>query len=218
MPKPRGSPLVLVMRKRFALRGAIMVLPVCPVMAALRTGRATVWWLPTLLLIGSLIFSAGCVERRLLIRTNPPGAMAYVDDYQVGLTPIGTSFTYYGTRKIRLVKDGYQPLTVYERINPPWYEIPPFDFFAENILRREIRDTRVLEYQLTPQPVSPPQQLLERAEALRSRAAAQPPLPAVGPSGALPAAGPPPDGLGEFPQSQTVPNPPLPPSVPNTVP
>ena len=181
-------------------------------------GKRTARRLTTLLLIGFLLFAAGCVERRLLIRTNPPGAMAYVDDYRVGLTPIGTPFTYYGTRKIRLVKDGYQPLTVYERINPPWYEIPPFDFFAENILRREIRDTRVLEYQLTPQPVSPPQQLLERAEALRARATAQPPLPAVGSSGVPPTAGPPPEGLGEFPQSQTVSTPPLPPSVPNSVP
>jgi len=209
---------VLVMRKRFSPCDAITVLPVCPVMATLRTAKVIVRWLTTLLLIGSLTFSAGCVERRLLIRTNPPGAMAYVDDYRVGLTPIGTSFTYYGTRKIRLVKDGYHPLTVYERINPPWYEVPPFDFFAENILRREIRDTRVLEYQLTPQPVSPPQQLLERAESLRSRATAQPPLPAVGPSDVAPAAGPSPDGLGMYPQYQIIPNPPPPLSVPNSVP
>lgn len=122
---------------------------------------------------------SGCVERRLLIRSNPPGAMVYVDDYQIGVTPIGTSFTYYGTRKIRLVKDGYQTLTVYEKISPPWYQIPPFDFFAENILRREIRDTRVLNYQLVPQPVAPTQQLLDRAESLRMQASTQPPLPAA---------------------------------------
>ena len=216
MPKFRRSPLVLVMRKRYPVPNALPVLLVGPVMATPRTGIGTTRRLTALLLIG--IFCAGCVERRLLIRTNPPGAMAYVDDYQVGLTPIGTSFTYYGTRKIRLVKDGYQPLTVYERINPPWYEIPPFDFFAENILRREIRDTRVLEYQLIPQPVSPPQQLLERAQSLRSRAATQPPLPAVGEPGVAPSAGPPVEGLGAFPQSQSVLNPPLPPSMPNSAP
>ena len=28
----------------------------------------------------------GCVQRRLTIRTNPPGAMAYVDGYPIGLT------------------------------------------------------------------------------------------------------------------------------------
>jgi len=105
--------------------------------------------------------------------------MVYVDDYKIGPTPITTSFTYYGTRKIRLVKDGYQTLTVYERITPPWYQIPPMDFFAENVLGREIRDTRVLEYQLQPQPIAPTQQLLDRADVLRRQAGSSPPLPAA---------------------------------------
>ncbi len=128
-----------------------------------------------------LVFSAGCVQRRLIIRSQPPGAMVYVDDYQIGPTPIATSFTYYGTRKIRLVKDGYQTLTVYERIDPPWYQIPPIDFFAENVMGREVRDTRVLEYQLQPQPISPTQQLLDRAERLRRQTGGSPPLPAAVP-------------------------------------
>jgi len=141
--------------------------------------RGSGWLLAILAL--SLVLSAGCVQRRLIIRSQPPGAMVYVDDYQIGPTPIATSFTYYGTRKIRLVKDGYQTLTVYERIDPPWYQIPPIDFFAENVLGREIRDTRVLEYQLQPQPISPTQQLLDRAETLRRQTGGSPPLPAAAP-------------------------------------
>ena len=49
---------------------------------------------------------AGCVERRMTIRSNPPGAMLYVDDYPVGITPIATSFIYYGRTNLP-VKDGY---------------------------------------------------------------------------------------------------------------
>lgn len=123
----------------------------------------------------ALLFAPGCVQRRLMIRSDPPGAMVYVDDYQIGATPIATNFTYYGTRKIRLVKDGYQTLTVYERIDPPWYQVPPFDFFSENVAAREIRDMRVLDYRLVPQVVSPPQNLLDRAEELRARS--ETPLP-----------------------------------------
>lgn len=123
----------------------------------------------------ALLIAPGCVQRRLMIRSDPPGAMVYVDDYQIGATPIATNFTYYGTRKIRLVKDGYQTLTVYERIDPPWYQVPPFDFFSENVAAREIRDMRVLDYRLVPQVVSPPQNLLDRAEELRARS--QTPLP-----------------------------------------
>ncbi|OHB68567.1 MAG: hypothetical protein A2V70_18130 [Planctomycetes bacterium RBG_13_63_9] len=103
----------------------------------------------------------------MTIRTNPPGAQVYVDDYPIGTTPISANFTYYGKRKIRLVKDGYETLTVLQPIPTPWYEIPPLDFVSENLIPREIRDHRTLSYQLTPQMVVPMEQLKARAEQLR---------------------------------------------------
>ena len=60
----------------------------------------------------------GCVRRRLTVRSEPP-ALAYIDDQEIGTTPVSTSYTYYGTRKIRLVRDGYETLTVLERFRPP---------------------------------------------------------------------------------------------------
>ncbi len=111
--------------------------------------------------------TVGCVQRRMTIRSNPPGAMVYVDDYEIGTTPISTNFLYYGQRKIRLVKDGYQTLTVMQTVPPPWYQIPPLDFVTENIVPGEIRDRRTFSYQLTPQMVVPTEQLLGRAEQLR---------------------------------------------------
>jgi hypothetical protein len=127
--------------------------------------------------------AVGCVERRLMVRTNPPGALLYVDDYEIGATPIATNFTYYGNRKIRLVKDGYETLTVVEPIPPPWYQITPLDFFSENLVPGQIRDQRTLDFQLVPQAVVPPEQLLSRAEALRRGAHAA----AVAPDAAAPA-------------------------------
>ena len=84
----------------------------------------------------------------MTIRTNPPGARVYVDDYEIGTTPVSTNFTYYGTRKIRLVKPGYETLTVMEPIHPPWYQIPPLDFFSENLWPGELHDRRSLTYQM----------------------------------------------------------------------
>jgi hypothetical protein len=110
---------------------------------------------------------AGCVQRRMTVRTNPPGALLYVDDYPIGTTPISTNFTYYGTRKIRLVKDGYETLTVMQPIPAPWYQFPPIDFVAENVVPGEIRDHRALDFQLRPQTIVPTDQLLSRAEELR---------------------------------------------------
>jgi hypothetical protein len=112
----------------------------------------------------------GCVRRRMTIRTNPPGARVYVDDYEIGTTPVSANFTYYGTRKLRLVKPGFETLTVMEPIPPPWYQIPPLDFVSENLWPGEIQDRRALSYQLVPQRVVPQEELLGRAEALRSRA------------------------------------------------
>jgi len=108
----------------------------------------------------------------MTIRTNPPGAQVYVDDYDeaIGTTPISRNFTYYGTRKIRLVKDGYETLTVMQPIRAPWYQIPPLDFVTEVLLPGELHDRRTLSYQLTPQRVVPTEQLVGRAEELRNRA------------------------------------------------
>jgi len=114
---------------------------------------------------------SGCVRRRMTIRTNPPGAVVYVDDYQIGTTPVATNFVHYGTRKIRIVKDGYETLTVEQPIPAPWYQVPPIDFVAETMVPKEIRDHRTLNYQLVPQRVVPPDELRARAEDLRARAA-----------------------------------------------
>jgi hypothetical protein len=120
------------------------------------------------LLAVSLVLSSGCVRRRMTIRSNPPGATVYIDDQEVGETPVSTAYTYYGTRKIQLVKDGFETLTVKQKFSPPWYQVPPLDFFAENLLPTELRDERIVDVELEPQRVVPVPELLERAQQLRS--------------------------------------------------
>jgi len=117
--------------------------------------------------------SSGCVQRRLTIRSNPPGALVLVDNYEIGTTPCSTDFTYYGTRKIQLVKDGFETLTLLQPIPTPWYEYPGIDFVSENLVPGEIRDERVLSFNLQPQIIVPTEQLLGRAENLR-RSSPQP--------------------------------------------
>jgi hypothetical protein len=146
-----------------------------------------------------------CVQRRLTIRSNPPGALVYVDDYPIGTTPVSTSFVYYGTRKIRLVLSGYETLNVLQPLPTPWYEYPGLDFVTENLVPGEIRDERVVDFQLKPQMIVPSQQLLSRAENLRHGAAApQMPIPPAAPvfvPPANPSFGPPPQPAGQLPAS-----------------
>ena len=101
-----------------------------------------------LLTAAMLIVAPGCVRRRLLIRSNPPGAMVYVDNQPIGTTPCSTDFIYYGTREVRLVKPGFETLVINQPIPAPWYEWPGLDFVSENLVPREIQDYRTLAYNL----------------------------------------------------------------------
>jgi hypothetical protein len=143
--------------------------------------------LPVLLLAA---VAAGCVQRRMTIRSNPPGALVYVDDYQLGTTPVSHDFVYYGTRKIRLVKDGYETLTVRQPFPIPWYEYFPLDFVSENLIPWEIRDERVVDLAMTPAAATPPELVVARAEQARLAAGSLPPVvpAAVPPPAASPAA------------------------------
>ena len=122
--------------------------------------------------------TAGCVQRRFTVRTNPPGAQVYVDDEYVGVTPVSFDYTYYGTRQIRLIRDGYETLTVRQAMPTPWYEYFPLDFVSENLVPYEIRDERAVEYQLQPQRIVPKDELINRGEELRRSGV--PPIPGTG--------------------------------------
>lgn len=121
----------------------------------------------------------GCVLRTLTIDSEPPGAMVYLDDELIGETPVTTTFTYYGTRKITLEKidaEGrllYERKIVYEKIKPPFYQILPLDFFSEIVIPIQLKDEHYLAYQLDPVKQLPKKELQERviknAEELRER-------------------------------------------------
>jgi len=150
--------------------------------------------------------AAGCVQRRMTIRSNPPGALVYVDDYQLGQAPVSTDFIYYGTRKIRLVKDGYETLTVRQPFPLPWYQVFPLDFVTENLWPFEIRDERVVDLAMVPAAATPAEEVAARAEQARLAAGSLPapaplpprpvpqPIPAPAP-GAFPAQPLPPPAL-----------------------
>jgi hypothetical protein len=120
-----------------------------------------------LLALAALVLAPGCVRRRLMVRSNPPGATVYVDNQPIGTTPCATSFIYYGTREIRLVKPGYETLTVNQPIPAPWYELPPIDFVSENVVPNDINDFRTVSYNLQPQVIHPTEQIIARGEQLR---------------------------------------------------
>jgi hypothetical protein len=134
-------------------------------------------WLALALVLATL--PIGCVTRRYVITSTPPGALVYKDGQPIGATPVERPFVYYGKYSFRLVKDGYEPLDVLPELDPPWYEYPLIDFFTENVLPFTIRDVRVLHFELKPLVPVRPEELKIRAQEIRDRGKLIQPPPGV---------------------------------------
>jgi hypothetical protein len=124
-------------------------------------------WLGLALIAAGL--STGCVTRRVLITSEPPGAVVFRDGQPIGATPCEESFVYYGTYKYRLVKDGYQIADVPYEMIPPVYEYPGLDFIFENVLPFQFRDRHQVHVNLQPLEVVRHDDVRNQAEALRGR-------------------------------------------------
>lgn len=90
-----------------------------------------------------------------------------VDNQQIGLTPVSIPYTYFGTREIKLEKDGFKTIKVQHRFDPQWYETFPVSLISENFAGREIRDERALDFYLEPKIQVQENDLLQRANDLR---------------------------------------------------
>ena len=65
------------------------------------------------------------------------------------------------------MKDGYETITVNQQFRAPWYQVPPVDFVSENMVTREIRDERVVHFELVPRANISPGDVLIHADQLR---------------------------------------------------
>jgi PEGA domain len=140
-----------------------------------RAGKATARQavgrpLVLLFLAASALFANGCMHRRLTIRSDPPGAAVLVDGEEVGFTPASIDYTYYGTREITLMKDGYKTLTTPVKLSTPWYQVFPLEFVTDNFALMKINDRREVSYALTQEQLEPREFLEDRANNLRSEA------------------------------------------------
>ena len=130
--------------------------------------RRSFGWLAVLAI---LLVLGGCVERTMKIDSDPQGARVLLNDEEVGVTPAKLSFLWYGDYDVILRKDGFETLKTHYRLDPPWYQYPPFDLIAECLIPATIRDAHVLPtYELKPMAVSPIEEIAERANEARRQA------------------------------------------------
>ena len=107
-----------------------------------------------LLSVVCCVLASGCVTRSLTIKTEPPGALVYVNDELKGQSPVTYDFVWYGWHRVLIRKDGFQRVDDRKEVHAPVYLCIPFDLAME-LLPFRIHDTRTWSYVLTPAPTLP---------------------------------------------------------------
>ncbi len=126
-------------------------------------------WLPLranlvlLVLLGAL--GTGCVRRTIMITSQPPGVLVWVNDREVGRTPIDVDFEDYGVYDVRLELAGYEPMMTTGKASAPWWDGVGADFFAE-LVPADLHSEVQWHYVLTPL-TEDRDALIERATQLR---------------------------------------------------
>lgn len=109
------------------------------------------------------LLGAGCVQRIIAINSNPPGALVYLNDLEVGRTPMSKEFLWYGDYDVVLRRDGYETLKTHAPVPAPWWQWIPIDLLAEPL---PLRDVHRFTFQLQPMRPAPPLAVLKRGEQL----------------------------------------------------
>jgi len=107
--------------------------PLCPLFGRVLAGSAAVAMMLTL---------GGCLKRTIHITSEPEGALVWLNDVEVGRTPLETDFTFYGEYAVRLRKEGYEPIVTTRKAKLPAYEWPVVDLAAEAWPQQITNDVR----------------------------------------------------------------------------
>ena len=113
-----------------------------------------------------VLAAGGCVRRTLSITSDPSGALVWLNDREIGRTPVEVDFVHYGTYDVRLVREGCEPLLTFGEARPPLWDNVPLDFVAE-ILPAQLESRIKWHYELQPRN-DDRGALLERARDLRA--------------------------------------------------
>jgi hypothetical protein len=139
-----------------------------------------------LVIMGSLVLGSGCVERRMVINSDPPGALVIHNGQPLGAAPADDHFVYYGNHHFTLIKPGFETLHVDQKIAPVWYQYFPLDLFSEIFVPLQLEDVRRYTFQMRPLVQIRPEDVSNRAAILRERGksipseAPEPPPPPPG--------------------------------------
>jgi hypothetical protein len=134
-----------------------------------------------------LAIAGGCAERRLVITSEPAGATVWVNDTELGRTPVSASFLHYGTYDVRLRLEGYEPVVTSARAETPFYEFVGPDLITEAIPTGVVTEIR-WNFNLVPALEKSQdretfeRELIQRAKGLAGKVSPPPSEPAPSPA------------------------------------
>lgn len=76
---------------------------------------------------------SGCLQRTITVTSEPPGAVVWINDNEVGRTPVDVDFTYFGKYSVRLRREGYEPVVDVRNVKKPVHEWPGIDVVTEAV-------------------------------------------------------------------------------------
>ena len=91
---------------------------------------------------------SGCVERRFVVNSDPPGALVLKNGTPIGYAPSDDHFVYYGNYHFTLVKPGYATPRSIKRLRRGMRFRA--DLISENLWPWHIEDVRQFTYKLQP--------------------------------------------------------------------
>jgi hypothetical protein len=115
-----------------------------------------------------MMLSAGCVERKLTIVTQPENATVWLNDEEIGTTPVTVDFNWYGDYRVRIEKSGYAIINTHKNLKPPLYDYFPIDFFAQHVWPGRIVDTYTWNYELKPFEAPNSEELVQAGKAAKA--------------------------------------------------
>ena len=112
----------------------------------------------------------GCVRRTVTITTEPPNALVFLNDQEIGRSEVTTDFLWYGDYDVVVRKEGYKTLKTHWDVKAPWYQLIPLDFFSEVLWPGHIHDAHSVHFVLEEQETPTPEELIQRAQETRDQA------------------------------------------------
>jgi len=101
------------------------------------------------LILAVVFLSTGCIRSMVRVTSTPGDARVTINYNERGRTPIEVPILWYWYYKIRVEKEGYEPVEVDERFYAPPWAWPPFDIFFD-ALPIPIKNTYKRHYVLKP--------------------------------------------------------------------